>query len=64
MMIDVKRPARPVIDALKQRGVQVGRPFPTNRRLATMQLEQAADPRTYCFKERRHQWQLAIAPGN
>jgi histidinol-phosphate aminotransferase len=29
MMIDIKRPARPVIDALKERGVQVGRPFPT-----------------------------------
>ena len=29
MMIDVKRPARPLIDALKGRGVQVGRPFPT-----------------------------------
>ena len=29
MMIDVKRPARPLIDALKDRGVQVGRPFPT-----------------------------------
>src|SRR5258706_13211218 len=29
MMIDVKRPARPLIDALKERGVQVGRPFPT-----------------------------------
>jgi histidinol-phosphate aminotransferase len=28
MMIDMKRPARPVIDELKQRGVQVGRPFP------------------------------------
>ena len=28
MMIDVKRPARPLIDALKERGVQVGRPFP------------------------------------
>ncbi len=29
IMIDVKRPVRPVIDALNQRGVQVGRPFPT-----------------------------------
>ena len=29
MMIDLKRPVRPVIDELKQRGVQVGRPFPT-----------------------------------
>jgi histidinol-phosphate aminotransferase len=29
MMIDLKRPARPVIEALKERGVQVGRPFPT-----------------------------------
>jgi len=29
MMIDVKRPVRPVVDALRQRGVQVGRPFPT-----------------------------------
>jgi histidinol-phosphate aminotransferase len=29
MMIDVKRPVRPLIDALKQRGVQVGRAFPT-----------------------------------
>jgi histidinol-phosphate aminotransferase len=29
MMIDMKRPARPVIDELKLRGVQVGRPFPT-----------------------------------
>ena len=29
MMIDVKRPARPLIDALKDHGVQVGRPFPT-----------------------------------
>ena len=29
MMIDVKRPVRPIIDALRQRGVQVGRPFPT-----------------------------------
>jgi histidinol-phosphate aminotransferase len=29
MMIDMKRPARPVIDALKERGVQVGRPFPS-----------------------------------
>jgi len=29
MMIDLKRPVRPVIDALSQRGVQVGRPFPT-----------------------------------
>jgi histidinol-phosphate aminotransferase len=29
MMIDVKRPARPVIDALRERSVQVGRPFPT-----------------------------------
>ena len=29
MMIDLKRPARPVIEALNQRGVQVGRPFPT-----------------------------------
>ena len=29
MMIDVKRPARPLIDALNQRGVQVGRPFPS-----------------------------------
>src|SRR5258707_7940956 len=29
MMIDVKRPARPLIEALKDRGVQVGRPFPT-----------------------------------
>jgi len=29
MMIDVKRPVRPLIDALNQRGVQVGRPFPT-----------------------------------
>jgi histidinol-phosphate aminotransferase len=29
MMIDVKRPVRPIIDALKQRGVQVGRAFPT-----------------------------------
>jgi histidinol-phosphate aminotransferase len=28
MMINVKRPARPLIDALKQQGVQVGRPFP------------------------------------
>jgi histidinol-phosphate aminotransferase len=29
IMIDVKRPVRPVIDALIQRGVQVGRPFPS-----------------------------------
>lgn len=29
IMIDAKRPVRPLIDALKQRGVQVGRPFPT-----------------------------------
>ena len=29
MMIDMKRPVRPVIDALNQRGVQVGRPFPS-----------------------------------
>jgi len=29
MMIDVKRPVRPLIDALKQQGVQVGRAFPT-----------------------------------
>ena len=29
MMIDVKRPVRPLIDALNQRGVQVGRAFPT-----------------------------------
>lgn len=29
IMIDVRRPVRPVIDALNQRGVQVGRPFPT-----------------------------------
>jgi histidinol-phosphate aminotransferase len=29
MMIDVKRPVRPLIDALKQRGVQVGRAFPS-----------------------------------
>ena len=29
MMIDMKRPARPMIEALSQRGVQVGRPFPT-----------------------------------
>ncbi len=28
VMIDVKRPVRPLIDALNQRGVQVGRPFP------------------------------------
>jgi histidinol-phosphate aminotransferase len=28
MMIDLKRPVRPVIDALKQRNVQVGRVFP------------------------------------
>ena len=29
IMIDVRRPVRPVIDGLNQRGVQVGRPFPT-----------------------------------
>ena len=29
LMIDLKRPARPLIDALGQRGVQVGRAFPT-----------------------------------
>jgi histidinol-phosphate aminotransferase len=29
MMIDAQRPVRPLIDALKQRGVQVGRAFPT-----------------------------------
>lgn len=29
LMIDVKRPVRPLIDALNQRGVQVGRAFPT-----------------------------------
>src|SRR5712671_3553273 len=29
IMIDVRRPVRPVIDGLSQRGVQVGRPFPT-----------------------------------
>ena len=29
MMIDVKRAVRPLIDALNQRGVQVGRAFPT-----------------------------------
>ena len=29
IMIDVRRPVRPVIEALNQRGVQVGRPFPT-----------------------------------
>jgi histidinol-phosphate aminotransferase len=29
MMIDVKRPVRPLIDALNQRSVQVGRAFPT-----------------------------------
>ncbi len=29
MMIDMKRAVRPVIDALNQRGVQVGRPFPS-----------------------------------
>jgi len=29
IMIDIRRPVRPVIDALNQRGVQVGRPFPT-----------------------------------
>jgi histidinol-phosphate aminotransferase len=29
IMIDVKRPVRPIIDGLRQRGVQVGRPFPT-----------------------------------
>lgn len=29
MMIDVKRPARPLIEALKEKGVQVGRPFPS-----------------------------------
>ena len=29
MMIDLKRPVRPTIDALRDRGVQVGRPFPT-----------------------------------
>jgi len=29
MMIDMKRPVRPMIDALNQRGVQVGRPFPS-----------------------------------
>jgi len=28
MMIDVRRPVRPLIDALNQRGVQVGRAFP------------------------------------
>ena len=28
MMIDVKRPVRPLLDALKSRGVQVGRAFP------------------------------------
>ena len=29
MMIDMKRPARPLIEAMHQRGVQVGRPFPS-----------------------------------
>jgi histidinol-phosphate aminotransferase len=29
IMINVRRPVRPVIDGLNQRGVQVGRPFPT-----------------------------------
>ncbi len=29
IMIDVRRPVRPLIDALNQRGVQVGRPFAT-----------------------------------
>jgi histidinol-phosphate aminotransferase len=29
IMIDVKRPVRPIIDGLSQRGVQVGRAFPT-----------------------------------
>jgi histidinol-phosphate aminotransferase len=29
LMIDVRRPVRPVIDALSKRKVQVGRPFPT-----------------------------------
>jgi histidinol-phosphate aminotransferase len=29
LMIDVRRPVRPVIDALSKSGVQVGRPFPT-----------------------------------
>jgi histidinol-phosphate aminotransferase len=28
MMIDIKRPVRPMIEALRQRGVQVGRAFP------------------------------------
>jgi len=28
IMIDMKRPARPLIEAMNQRGVQVGRPFP------------------------------------
>ncbi len=28
LMIDVKRPVRPMIQALDQRGVQVGRAFP------------------------------------
>jgi histidinol-phosphate aminotransferase len=27
-MIDLKREVRPVIDAMKERGVHVGRPFP------------------------------------
>jgi histidinol-phosphate aminotransferase len=27
-MIDLKRPVRPMLDGLRQRGVQVGRPFP------------------------------------
>lgn len=29
MMIDMKRPARPLIEAMNRRGVQVGRPFPS-----------------------------------
>jgi histidinol-phosphate aminotransferase len=53
MMIDTKRPARPVIEALKQHGVQVGRPFPTLPNHLRVTIGKQAEMETFLSAFRR-----------
>jgi histidinol-phosphate aminotransferase len=53
MMIDLKRPARPLIEAMNKRGVQVGRPFPSlpNHMRVTIGKPAEMDAFLFAFKQ-------------
>ena len=43
MMIDLKREVRPVINAMRERGVHVGRPFPPMTKYMRLSMGTAED---------------------